>query len=276
MAGKVVFITGCSSGIGRALALEFSRAGWLVAATARKPESVSDLKELGMIAESLDVTQGETIETAVKNILAKTGRIDMLVNNAGFGLMGPALEISLEENQKQMETNFFGPIELIKAVAPVMKSQGSGTIVNMGSISGIAAMPFSGAYCASKAALHSYSDALRMELKPFGIKVVTVQPGAIISEFGRNAGKTIERTLKPGSWYANIERYVHKRAQTSQQDATPAEGLARKLVPLVSKTNPPAVIRLGKKSFLLPFLKNILPHKTLDAILSKRFGLRNL
>jgi short-subunit dehydrogenase len=274
MEKKVVLITGCSSGIGQALSFELKNKGWNVYSTARKAETLKPLTDIGCIGLELDTTNQNQIIAVVDKIIKEENQIDLLINNAGYGLMGPSVEISKEETERQFATNLFGPLELIKQVAPVMKVQKSGKIVNIGSISGIAATPFSGPYCASKAAIHTYSDVLRMELAPFEIKVITVQPGAIASNFGKNADQTVTQVLKPGSWYAPIEEYVHKRAYTSQEVTTPVDVFAKKLVSLIQRKNPPAVIKFGKKSFLLPFLKRILPVRILDNIFSKRYGLK--
>jgi short-subunit dehydrogenase len=154
-----------------------------------------------------------------------------------------------------------------------MKSRGGGTIVNIGSISGIAPTPFSAAYCASKAAIHAWSDVLRMELKPFGIKVVTIQPGGIVTDFGKNCEKTVRNNLKPGSWYAGIEKFIYSRANTSQEIATPVGVFVKKLIPKIIQQNPPTLIRLGARSFTLPLLKRWLPARLLDKIMMKKYGL---
>jgi NAD(P)-dependent dehydrogenase (short-subunit alcohol dehydrogenase family) len=149
----------------------------------------------------------------------------------------------------------------------------TGCSSGIGSISGVVTTPFAGAYCASKAALHSFSDALRMELAPFGIRVVNVQPGGIESDFGKNSGRSAERTMKPGSWYGNLKDSILSRARVSQVGATPADSFARKLVGLIEAGNPPAIARIGSRSFSLPALKSLLPAAWLDSILRKRFGL---
>lgn len=150
-----------------------------------------------------------------------------------------------------------------------MKEKGQGTIVNIGSVSGVLTTPFSGAYCASKAALHALSDALRMELAPFGINVITVQPGGVRSQFGQKAGQLVKRVLKEDSWYQPIRSFIEQRAAASQEKAMPAEVFARKLLDKILTDNPPPVVRLGSKSKLMPFLKWALPVKTVDKILSK-------
>jgi len=197
---QVVMITGCSSGIGRALVREFARQGHRVLATARSPESIEDLNGETIRTAQLDVTDPASIERAVDGALDLFGRIDIVVNNAGYGLIGPVAELDLDELRTQLETNVVGVVAVIRAVVPQMVERRSGRIVNIGSVSGVTATPFSGAYCASKAAVHLISDSLRMELAPFGIRVITVQPGAVESRFGERAEVGVER-FKEGSLY---------------------------------------------------------------------------
>jgi short-subunit dehydrogenase len=269
----IVLITGCSSGIGAALCREFHQNGCMVIATARRLESLDKLRSEGLETEELDVNNQDDILRVVSSAVEKSGRIDMLVNNAGYALLGPAVELTDSALRSQMETNLLAPLALIREITPSMKKNGKGKIVNIGSISGIVATPFSGAYCASKAALHSLSDALRMELSPFGIKVITVQPGAVRSNFGKTASRMAMNSLKPDSWYRNIKEAVKDRANMSQQDPMSAGDFAKRLVAKLLRDNPPSVIRLGKKSLLLPTLKWLLPVKTLDKVFMKKFRL---
>jgi NAD(P)-dependent dehydrogenase (short-subunit alcohol dehydrogenase family) len=270
---KVVLISGCSSGIGRALALEFHTRGCRVFATARKKVDLAELNGLGLDTVVLDVTDSSSVYTCIDRVLEKAGRIDILVNNAGYGLMGPVTEIPTEDLRLQFETNVLGLAAMIRKAAPDMIERGSGLIVNMSSVSGITATPFAGPYCASKAAVNLLSDSLRMELAPFGVKVITVQPGAIQSKFGDTAGRDMDRFRK--SVYQPIFDYIKGRARTSQEKPTPVSEFAAELVTILLKKNPPPVIRIGNESFLLPLLKK-LPVKMLDRILSKKFGLTRL
>jgi NAD(P)-dependent dehydrogenase (short-subunit alcohol dehydrogenase family) len=273
---KVVLITGCSSGIGRAFAIEFLKKGWVVWAAARNSSTLLELTSSGCFGIELDITNYSQQKSVIDSILEKHGRIDILINNAGYGLMGPAMDVPVEELSRQFETNLFAQIELIKQVAPVMKKQKSGKIVNIGSISGIAATPFAGPYCASKAAFHAMTDTFRMELAPFGIKVISLRPGAITSNFGKNAGATINKVFVQDSWYRPIEKAVNKRAYTSQQNATPPVKFVQNSTRKILRKNPPAIITLGKLSFILPFMKRVIPEKVLDRILMKKYGLNGL
>jgi NAD(P)-dependent dehydrogenase (short-subunit alcohol dehydrogenase family) len=270
---KVVLITGCSSGIGKALSIAFHENGYRVVATARRLEVLNDLKAKGIAVERLDITSQEDIKRVAHAVLERERRIDILVNNAGFGLIAPLLDVSLEELQMQFHTNVFGPLQLIRAIAPAMRENKGGTIINIGSISGIVTTPFAGAYCASKAAMNSLSDALRPELAPFGIRVICVQPGGIRSNFGNASSESARRVVKVESWYYSIMEHILERALESQSHPMPAELLAKKIVFAASSKNPPAIVRMGTRSFLLPFLKTTLPSSVLDMIFRKRFGL---
>jgi short-subunit dehydrogenase len=271
---EVVLITGCGSGIGKALARAFHRQGHLVCATARRLQTMADLAGEGIQTLSLDVTQAQDIQRVLAE-LKSTGRtVSMLVNNAGYGAMGPLLDVPPEEWQKQFDVNLFAPMALTRAVLPGMIERRRGAIVNISSVSGVMPTPFAGAYCASKAALNALSDSLRMELRPLGIDVVTVQPGGIQSSFGDRAADDVN--LAADSPYQAIREGVLSRANESQSKATPADVFASELVKQLDAPHRPAVIRLGQKSTLLPMMKQWLPTALLDRILSARFQLDRL
>jgi len=268
---QVVLITGCSSGIGKALAREFARQGNRVLATARSPESLEDLKGEKIRTARLDVTDPASIEGVVNGALDLVGPIDIVVNNAGYALIGPVAELDLDELRTQLETNVVGVVAVTRAVVPQMVMWGNGRIVNIGSVSGVTATPFSGAYCASKAAVHLISDAMRMELAPFGIQVITVQPGAVESRFGERAGRGVER-FREGSSYSQVFDSIEARAGASQVGSMPAADFARLLVGAVTAASPPAIFRAGKHSVRLPAMA-VLPARFRDRIFSRRFGL---
>ena len=276
MASPVVLITGCSSGIGNALCWAFQRKGYRVVATARQVDQLKELQAAGMTVMNLDVNNQQAVKKVVHSVLATEGKIDVLVNNAGFGQFGPLIDIDQDKLRQQFQTNTFAPLDLVQQVAPLMKEKGSGLIVNIGSISGLVPTPFAGAYCASKAALHSLSEVMRMELAPFNIQVVTIQSGAITSSFGSSAESSLDEVAGSKSWYADLETNIRARAKLSQSAATPANQFAAELVTRVTKPNPPSVIRLGKKSLWLPWLKRLLPHRLMELILSHKFGLTDL
>lgn len=272
----VVLITGCSSGIGHALAGEFKSRNFKVYALDRNLPGMSDLKDRGIITIQLDINNREKVDQVIEAIIGETKRIDILINNAGYAQMGPLIEMPEKAILDQFQTNVFSGLYLSQKVAPIMKESGGGLIINMGSISGIATTPFSGPYCASKAALHAFSDALRMELAPFNIKVLTVQPGGIKSALGETSNKKIEEILMLNSWYKSVKDFIMKRATASQEHAMSAEVFAKRLVNRVLRGRLRPFIRIGRRSFTLPFMKHFLPVGILDTIMSRKFGLDRL
>lgn len=273
MEKKVVFITGCSSGIGKALALEFHKQNFQVIATARNLKKISDLKKVGIKTYKLDITNSSEIDQVIDSILQEEKKVDILINNAGYGLMGPMIEIPDEELKKQFQTNVFSLLTITKKIAPSMRSRGEGQIYNIGSISGLVTTPFSGAYCASKAAVHAISDALRMELSPFGINVITVQAGGIKSDFGKNADKKAAEILQKDSWYHAAENEIKMRASISQKGASPVEKFAKKIVSIAKRRKQPKIIRFGNLSIKLPLMKILIPIGILEHNFKKKFGL---
>lgn len=269
----VVLISGCSTGIGLALAEEFARRNWRVFATARKPETLQNLRAPNVQITALDVTQESSINQCVEEVISRTGRIDMLVNNAGLLLIGPLVALKASELRLQFETNVIGLAALTSAVVPWMMKQKSGKIVNISSISGVLPTPFAGAYCSTKAAVTAFSDSLRMELAPFGIRVITVQPGGIRTSLSDNADHGLERFKNTP--YGPIHDFIVARAHASQKNATPAQEFAEKLVDQLEKEPAPDFIRLGKDSTLLPLVAK-LPRRVVDALLSRKFGLKVL
>ncbi len=274
---RTVLITGCSSGIGHALALAFRQAGEQVIATARDPQSLSALAEAGCTTLALDVNAADS-RAALVTALQQSGvsGIDMLVNNAGISAMGPLLELPADKLQGQFATNVIAPVLMIQSLFPLLEHSAKPLIVNIGSVSGILTTPFAGAYCASKAALHSLDDALRMELKPLGVRVITVQPGAIQSNFGDAATASINSWLRADSRYAPIRDGIMARAGASQVGATPTTAFAQAVVTGLSRANPGPVLRIGHGSHALPWLQRLLPRALLARVLSRRFGLDHL
>ena len=272
---KNVLITGCSSGIGKALALEFVSQGWQVWATARNKETLSDLEKSGINIATLDVTCADQVSQLVDR-LAAAGGIDILVNNAGYGAMGAVAEMPESEVRLQFETNVFAPLQLIQKIIPAMIARRSGTIINIGSVSGQVVTPFSGTYCASKAAFNAFSDTLRMELRPFGIDVMSVKPGAVRSRFADNAKQALERVLPEHSFYKAVEDALWKRAAASQDNPTSAEQVARVIVKRVKADKASGSLKIGNGSRSLPFLQWLLPEALFERVLSRVFHLNRL
>lgn len=270
-----ILITGCSSGIGAALAREFHHRGHVVYATARRPDSLQTLAQAGLRVLALDVNDDASIGAAMAVVQQEQGRLDMLVNNAGFSQVGAVVDLQREDLRRQYETNVIAPVAVSRAALPLLRAAAEAgaapVIANVGSIVGLFTTPFAGAYCSSKAALHALSDALRMELAPLGIRVVTVQPGGVTSRFGNHAEEAIR--LPEGSLYQSAAPSIRARAQAGQVNATPADLFVVPVVDALLKNTPPVRVRGGKGSTVLPLLKLLLPTRRFDAILSRRFGL---
>ena len=181
---KTVFVTGASSGIGEATAKYFLEQGWNIAATMRSPNNAGEWATAeNVICPRLDVTLPETIEHAVHETIKHFGRIDVLVNNAGYSLMGPLEGVTLEQLEHQFKTNFFGLVSTIQTVLPILRQQGRGTIVNVASIGGRLAFPLTSSYHATKWAVEGLSESIRYELRPFNIQVKIIEPGGIRTNF---------------------------------------------------------------------------------------------
>jgi NADP-dependent 3-hydroxy acid dehydrogenase YdfG len=242
-----------------------------VIATASKIEAIQDLAGDDTDILELDVTDVTSIERAVAAAIDLHGAIDLAVNNAGYGLIGPVAELDLAELTTQFETNVIGVVAVVRAVVPGMVARKTGRIVNIGSVSGVTATPFGGAYCGTKAAVHLISDALRMELAPFGIRVITVQPGAVESRFAEHALRGIQR-YQEDSLYSSVFDGIQARAGVSQVGSTPASEFARLVVGAATAASPQPIVRAGRHAVRLPLVGR-LPPSLRDRILSKRFGL---
>jgi len=183
MSNRTVLITGCSSGIGRATAYAFLDEEWQVYATARNPADIETLGEAGCDIGTIDVTNDGDVRRVVERIIEEEGRLDAVVNNAGYGQHGPLEDIDDERFETQFDVNVFGPHRLVRAALPHMRERGDGTIVNVSSIAGRIAAPGMGPYSASKHAIEGYSDSLRREVEPFDVDVSVVQPGPVETNF---------------------------------------------------------------------------------------------
>jgi NAD(P)-dependent dehydrogenase (short-subunit alcohol dehydrogenase family) len=184
---KAVLITGCSTGIGRATALRLARGDWTVYATARRPESIADLADAGCETLALDVTDEDSMRAAVNAVEQAEGAVGVLVNNAGYGQGGPIEQVPMEAVRRQFETNVFGAIRMAQLVLPAMRGQRWGKIVNVGSMGGRLTFPGGGLYHATKYALEAISDALRFEVRGFGVDAILIEPGLIATDFAQTA-----------------------------------------------------------------------------------------
>ncbi|MFG1628909.1 oxidoreductase [Kribbella sp. NPDC049227] len=242
--GRVWLITGCSTGFGRELVLAALAAGDRVMATARRPETLADLAEPGQGRIStavLDVTDSASIEAAVQATIAVFGRIDVLVNNAGSMVMGAIEEVTMTELREQFDVVLFGAAEVTKAVLPVLRAQGSGTIVQMSSLGGLKTYPGYGAYNSAKHALEGLSEALATEVAPLGIRVLLVEPGAFRTEFNRNKRATAELDIYRDT--AGATRVATRELLDSEPN-DPVKGVAA-IMKALDSDNPPLRLLLG-------------------------------
>lgn len=264
---KVVLITGASSGIGKAIAEFLQTKNLIVYGTSRNPEN----KETSFPLIALDVTQPGSIEYAVNEVISRAGKIDVLINNAGVGITGPIEETPAEEMRKAFETNYFGPLNVIKAVLPGMRKQGSGLIINVTSIAGYMGLPFRGIYSASKGALEITTEAYRMELKDFGIKMTNIAPG----DFATNiAAGRYHAPVKHGSPYEEKYRKTLELMDHHVDAGLDPTLMARAIYRIMNKREPKIHYKVGEhlQKFSI-VLKSILPDKVYESILLKHYKL---
>ena len=217
MTSKTVLITGCSTGIGRATAERFVRAGWTTYATARKPETLADLEALGCRTLALDVNDEASMVAAVEQVESDEGAVGVLVNNAGFSLTGPIEAVPMDEVRRQFDTNVFGLVRMCQLVLPQMRAHGWGRIINISSMGGKLTFPGMGFYHGTKYAVEAISDALRFEVRPFGVKVVLVEPGLIKTAFGDTATGHLDTQVPADSPYASFVDGVAKAVADSYE-----------------------------------------------------------
>lgn len=274
---QVVLVTGCSTGIGRATAVEASARGHLVFATARDPSKLADLASDPNIRPlRLDVTDEASIRSAVSAAVAEAGRLDALVNNAGFGQYGAIEEVSADQWRAQYDVNVFGALAMIRAVLPHLREGRGGTIVNVSSVAGKIPIAFAAPYCSSKHALEAISDALRVEVAGFGVRVVIVEPGPIASQFGGRARASVAALLgRPGP-YAEIYRGAEKAmAGDFTAGMLPPESVARVIVRAIEAHRPAARYAITRMARILIPLKRVLPDRWLDFGMRRSLGLRS-
>jgi NADP-dependent 3-hydroxy acid dehydrogenase YdfG len=213
---RAVLVTGCSSGIGRATAAQLVGAGWKVHATARRPETLTDLRERGCQTLALDVTDEASMQAAVQAVTEAEGAVGVLVNNAGYSQSGAVESVPMEEARRQFETNVFGVLRMCQLVLPGMRSQGWGKIVNLSSMGGRLTFPGGGLYHATKYAVEALSDALRFEVRGFGVDVIVIEPGLIVTKFGEVAAGSVQRAADGGA-YADFNRKVAELTEGAYQ-----------------------------------------------------------
>lgn len=272
---KSILITGCSSGIGYETAHELQRRGYDVYATARKPEDVARLRDEGLNAHRLDVTDADSIDAALQWVLAQTGgTLYGLFNNAGYGQPGALEDVPLFALRAQFETNVFGLHELTRRVIPLMRDQGYGRILQHSSVLGLVALRFRGAYNASKYAIEGLCDTLRLELKSSGVYVVTLNTGPIRSKFRDNAIAMFEQNIdtQRSRFHEKYRQEVYKRKEHKEEKdpfTRNADAVIEKIVTALEAERPAPRYHITSATVLLATLKRLLPTGSMDRILHR-------
>lgn len=272
---KVALVTGASSGIGEATALGLHEAGFHVYGVARRIERMEELRSRGISVLAMDVTDAESSAAVVHGILAEAGRIDVLVNNAGYGAYGAVEDVPLDEARRQFEVNLFGAARLIQLVLPAMRSRGSGTIINITSMGGKIYTPFGAWYHGTKFALEAVSDCLRLETKPFGIDVVVIEPGAIRTEWSAIAADHLVDTSGDGAYAAPARAVADVfRSESTAKRSSPAEVIAKTVSKVATARRPKTRYAVGSGAKPLIFMRQWLPDRAYDALIRRVTGLR--
>ena len=275
-----VLITGCSSGIGRAAALSLHQAGFTVYATARRTEALTELSDRGLRTLALDVTDEQSMTTAVAAVEADAGAVAVLINNAGYGLYGPVEQLPMAEIRRQFETNFFGLVRLTQLVLPGMRRRGRGRILNVSSMGGRITLPGGAFYHASKYAVEALSDALRMEVAQFGIDVVLIEPGPVktpwndvaagsLSTAGAAANGDAYREYKAavGASFGRVQGGLFGRLGSTPED------IAKVITQAVTARRPRARYLINPVAKSLVAMNRVLPARAYDSMLRRQYGL---
>jgi NAD(P)-dependent dehydrogenase (short-subunit alcohol dehydrogenase family) len=274
---KAVLITGCSSGIGRATALRLAGAGWTVYATARRPETLSELQAAGCRTLALDVTDEQSMQAVVAEIERTEGAVGVLINNAGYSQSGAIETVPLEAVRRQFETNVFGLVRLTQLVLPKMRAQGWGKIVNVGSMGGRLSFPGGGHYHATKHALEAISDALRFELRGFGIDVILLEPGLITTEFGEAATASMaDVELTGDDPYAKFNTTVGAVTKGAYDGPMKLFGggpdrVAKVIERALKRRHPPARITITPSAKVTIAMRRVMPDRLWDAAMRAQF-----
>lgn len=271
---KAVLITGCSTGIGHATALRLAKAGHTVYATARRVDSLGDLREAGAHTLALDVTDEASMAAAVEQVTEKHGAVGVLINNAGYSQSGAIETLPMDDLRRQFETNVFGLVRMCQLVLPGMRRQGWGRIVNISSMGANFTFPGGGAYHASKYAVEAISDALRFEVKGFGVDVVVIQPGLIRTEFAATAQTGLTTGSGP---YADFNASVGAATEDAYAKGPlaklggDADSVAKAVEKAITANRPPIRMRVTPSAHLLIGINGLMSDGMWDKFLASQF-----
>lgn len=272
---KVVLITGCSSGIGRATAEFLAERSWTVYATARRPETLADLERRGCRTLALDVTDESSMEAAVRAVSENHGAVGVLVNNAGYSQSGAVESVPMDQVRAQFETNVFGLLRMCQLVLPGMRSQRWGKVVNIGSMGGRLTFPGGGLYHATKYSVEALSDALRFELRGFGVDVILIEPGLIVTQFGQVAAGSV-RQVADGGAYSEFNRKVAQVTEDAYQGpmaklGAGPEAVARTIEHALTARRPKARYPVTLSARLLMRQRRMMPDRMWDMVMRSQF-----
>ncbi len=274
MVSKAVLITGCSTGIGHATALRLAKAGHIVYATSRRVDSIADLQSAGARTLALDVTDEASMAAAVEQVTAEQGAVGVLINNAGYSQSGAIETLSMEDLRRQFETNVFGLVRMCQLVLPGMRAQHWGRIVNISSMGANFTFPGGGAYHASKYAVEAISDALRFEVKGFGVDVVVIQPGLIRTEFAATAQTGLTTDDGP---YAKFNASVGAATEDAYAKGPlaklggDADSVAVAVEKVITAKRPPIRMRVTPSAHVLVGLNGLMSDGMWDKFLASQF-----
>lgn len=267
---KVILVTGASSGIGFDAAQALAARGHKVYAAARRLELMEPLKAKGIEVIRMDVTDEESMSQGVADVLQREGRIDVLVNNAGYGFFGAIETVPMEEARRQLEVNVFGLARLCQLVLPAMRRQGSGRIINTSSIAGRSVFYFGGWYHVSKYSVEAFSDALRMEMKPFGIEVSMIEPGAIKTDWGLIAADHLQQSSQGTAYEQEASRWSRTMRHFYESNLLSKPSvITRQVLRAVDSRHPKARYRKGRLSGSVVFFHWLLPARWWDAMMRR-------
>ena len=265
---KKILITGCSSGIGLAAAQQLQAAGYTVLATARRVEDLDALRAKGLLAFQLDLGDSNSIDQLYQALQPHLPDLYALINNAGFAIPGAIEDLTVDQLRQQFEINVFAPVELIQRLLPALSQQPSARIIQVSSIFGLVTPPFRGAYCASKYALESLSDALRHELSDTTVDISLVLPGPIISQFRANARKQFERHIAlPRSRHQSSYRKLYQTSERVTPFSQPPSAVVKKILHALQAKRPKSRYYVTFPAYLLMILKRFTPTRWLDWVL---------
>jgi NADP-dependent 3-hydroxy acid dehydrogenase YdfG len=272
---KAVLVTGCSSGIGHATAARLAQEGWTVYASARKPDSIADLAEQGCKTLALDVTDEQSMSAAVEEVTAAEGAVGVLINNAGYSQSGAVESIPIDEVRRQFETNVFGLLRMCQLTLPGMREQGWGKVVNMGSMGGRFTFPGGGLYHATKYAIEAISDAMRFEVRGFGVDVILIEPGLITTGFGGVASDSVD-SAGEDSPYASFNRRVAERTEGAYKGPLMKLGggpdaVAKAIAGALKSSHPKARYPVTLSAHLLINQRRITPDRIWDLTMRTQF-----